>query len=201
LDNTLKVWDAATGAERTTLTGHTFYVNACAISPDGAFFVSASSDKTLKIWDAATGAEWATLRGHTSYVNACAISPDGAFIVSASDDKTLKVWDVATGAEQATLALVGPLTCLATHQSSPFAVCGDEGGGLHILNLLHFDYGPIIVTATLKRHWFTKEYLILCPSCQQEHSITKEQLGIELACLTPGCGLRMKINPFKIEMK
>ena len=64
-DNTLKIWDAATGAERATLTGHTGSVNGCAVSPDGTWIVSASDDNTLKIWDAATGTERATLTGHT----------------------------------------------------------------------------------------------------------------------------------------
>ena len=83
-DRTLKVWDVATGAERATLTGHTGRVNACAVSPDGTWIVSASGDETLKIWDAATGAERATLTGHTGTVHACAVSPDGTWIVSAS---------------------------------------------------------------------------------------------------------------------
>jgi WD40 repeat protein len=131
-DSTLKIWDAATGAERATLTGHTDWVYACAISPDEAFVVSASDDKTLKIWDAATGAERATLTGHTDLVYTCAISSDGALIVSASRDNTLKIWDAATGAERATLARVGGLTCLALHQSSPLAVCGEDGEGPYL---------------------------------------------------------------------
>ena len=64
-DKTLKIWDAATGAERATLTGHTDVVNGCAVSPDGTWIVSASGDHTLKIWDAATGAERATLEPAT----------------------------------------------------------------------------------------------------------------------------------------
>ena len=102
-DDTLKIWDAATGTERPTLTGHTVAVIGCAVSPDGAWIVSASRDGTLKIWDAATGAERATLTGHTGWVNGCAVSPDGAWIVSASSDRTLRIWDAATGAERATL--------------------------------------------------------------------------------------------------
>ena len=47
-DKTLKVWDAATGAELATLAGHTGAVNGCAFSPDGSRIVSASTDKTLK---------------------------------------------------------------------------------------------------------------------------------------------------------
>ena len=67
------------------------------MSPDGAFIVSASSDKTLKVWDAGTGEARLTLKGHIAWVTGCAVSPDGAFIVSASWDKTLKVWDARTG--------------------------------------------------------------------------------------------------------
>ena len=55
-DNTLKIWDAGTGACNYTLSGHSGEVNACCFSPDGASVLSGSRDKTLKIWDAATGA-------------------------------------------------------------------------------------------------------------------------------------------------
>ncbi len=102
-DGTLKVWDAAIGAERLTLTGHTSEVYGCAVSFDGRFIVSASHDKTLKVWDAATGAERLTLTGHTDSVDGCAVSPDGRFIISTSWDRTLKVWDAVTGAECFTL--------------------------------------------------------------------------------------------------
>jgi WD40 repeat protein len=103
-DETLKLWDANTGAELLTLAGHTNWVLACAFSPDGSCIVSASWDETLKLWDAQTGAELATLAGHTSNVQACAFSPDGSRIVSASADETLKLWDANTGAELLTLA-------------------------------------------------------------------------------------------------
>jgi WD40 repeat protein len=51
-DETLKIWDAASGAELLTLSGHTSYVNAVAYSPDGARIVSGSADNTPKVWDA-----------------------------------------------------------------------------------------------------------------------------------------------------
>jgi nucleoside phosphorylase len=82
--------------EYLTLGGHTDRVNDCAISPDGRFIASASSDHTLKIWDTATGAEYFSLTGHKGVVNNCAISPDGRFVVSASADGTLKLWDLTT---------------------------------------------------------------------------------------------------------
>ncbi|MGH9844322.1 MAG: NB-ARC domain-containing protein, partial [Blastocatellia bacterium] len=88
-----------------TLSKHAGSVTACAISSDGSFIVSASSDQTLRIWDARSGTELLTLSGHKDSVTTCSISPDGSFIVSASLDQTLKVWDAKTGAER--LALIG----------------------------------------------------------------------------------------------
>ncbi|HLO51765.1 MAG TPA: hypothetical protein VK211_25365, partial [Kamptonema sp.] len=60
-----------------TLTGHTGYVTAVAIAPDGKTAISASRDKTLKIWDTETGRELNTLTGHTHWINAVEIAPDG----------------------------------------------------------------------------------------------------------------------------
>jgi len=86
-----------------TLQGHTSWVESCAVSPDGAFLVSASLDHMLKVWDAGSGEARLTLQGHTDTVNGCAVSPDGTWIVSASNDKTLKVWDAGSGAVRLTL--------------------------------------------------------------------------------------------------
>ncbi|WP_438006201.1 AAA family ATPase [Sorangium sp. So ce321] len=102
-DDTLKVWDLASGKLLSTLEGHSRGVHACAVSPDGQRIVSASGDSTLKVWDLASGKLLSTLVGHSGEVNACAVSPDGQRIVSASGDSTLKVWDLASGKLLSTL--------------------------------------------------------------------------------------------------
>ncbi|RYP44524.1 hypothetical protein DL768_009019 [Monosporascus sp. mg162] len=102
-DNTVRLWDAATGAQQQTLEGHSDWVNAVAFSPDGKTLMSASTDKTVRLWDAATGAQQQTLEGHSDWVNAVAFSPDGKTLASASGDKTVRLWDAATGAQQQTL--------------------------------------------------------------------------------------------------
>lgn len=99
---TIKVWDAATGAEVMNLHGHEALVISAMFSPDGKRIVSAGNDKTIKIWDAATGTPLMTLRGHEADVTAC-LSPDGKRIVSGCADSTIKLWDATSGAELMTI--------------------------------------------------------------------------------------------------
>ena len=51
---TARVWDAATGEELFTLTGHTDWVVGVAFNHDGTRIATASWDETAKVWDAAT---------------------------------------------------------------------------------------------------------------------------------------------------
>ena len=48
-DNTVALWDLATGAELRELDGHGQSVNALAVSPDGTRFASASWDRTVRL--------------------------------------------------------------------------------------------------------------------------------------------------------
>jgi WD40 repeat protein len=88
------------------LTGHSDPVNACAVSPDGSFIVSAAgnvmkiyehkNDNTLKVWDFQTGALRFTLSGHTEAVKGCAVSKNNSLIISVAED-CLILWDARTG--------------------------------------------------------------------------------------------------------
>jgi len=102
-DQTIKVWDTATGQETLTLNGHSRQINAVAFSPDGRRIASGSYDKTIKLWETNTGRKTLTLKGHSGTVSSVAFSPDGRRIASGSDDKTIKLWDTATGRETLTL--------------------------------------------------------------------------------------------------
>ena len=97
-DKTVRLWDAHTGGNIYTLTGHTETVVAVAYSPDGNTIVSASRDKTVRLWDTATGENLKTLSGHKDIIVTVAYSPDGNIIVSGGWDGMLHRWDAHTGA-------------------------------------------------------------------------------------------------------
>jgi WD40 repeat protein len=80
-DTTLKIWEAETGQELRTLSGHTAEVNGCAISADGRWIASASSDKTLKVWDSYQGSSITTLYTDDRFTS-CVWHPDGMHLVA-----------------------------------------------------------------------------------------------------------------------
>jgi WD40 repeat protein len=102
----VKVWDAQTGQEIRTLTGHTDLVTGVCFSPDGRRIASASNDCTARVWDAETGQLIRTLDlrltepGGYSYgpVHGVCFSPDGRRLATAAVAK-LRVWDAQTGRE------------------------------------------------------------------------------------------------------
>ncbi len=116
-DQTVKVWDLATGREALALKGHKGVVSSVAFSPDGQRLASASDDQTVRVWDLATGQQALALQGHTDFVRSVAFSPDGQRLASASEDKTVRVWDLATG--QQALALQGHTAPVLSMAFSP----------------------------------------------------------------------------------
>ncbi|WYZ34284.1 hypothetical protein EsH8_I_000560 [Colletotrichum jinshuiense] len=97
-DETIKLWDTATGQCRQTLKGHSSGVSAVAFSTDGRQLASASYDETIKLWNAITGQCQQTIEGNSIWASSMALSADGRQLASASHDRTfnVKLWDTAT---------------------------------------------------------------------------------------------------------
>jgi len=91
------ILNAITGAQMTTLSGHTDWVRSLVFLPDGISLVSGSHDKTVKLWDMQTGGVIKTFKGHTHYISSVSISADCTTIASGSYDRTIHLWDIQTG--------------------------------------------------------------------------------------------------------
>ena len=100
---TIRLWDAVTGARKGTFTGHTENVSSVAFSPEGRTLASGSRDATIRLWDTITGEHKTTLTGHTGSVFSVAFSPDGRTLASGSRDETIRLWDTITGEHKTTL--------------------------------------------------------------------------------------------------
>jgi WD40 repeat protein len=78
-------------------TGHFFDVGAVALSGDGKYALTGSSDGTAILWDAA-GNRLRGFKGHDYAVLAVALSGDGKRVLTGSGDRTAVLWDAVSGA-------------------------------------------------------------------------------------------------------
>jgi WD40 repeat protein len=109
-EQTALVADAATGAVRCRLVGHTKPLAAAAFSPDGTRVVTAAEDRTVRVWDAATGQELLRLPhpgpellGPGYHSVRLAFTADGRRLAFVSGSR-VRLWSVAgTSAERQTL--------------------------------------------------------------------------------------------------
>ncbi|HKS38424.1 MAG TPA: hypothetical protein VJW76_14620, partial [Verrucomicrobiae bacterium] len=83
-DDTIRLWDVATGALIGTCAGHKQPVFSVAFSPDGKTLASASDDSTLKLWNVATQQELLTDRRLGGAMSGLMFSPDGRSLVGGS---------------------------------------------------------------------------------------------------------------------
>jgi len=95
-DQTVKLWDAATGAPAKTLTAHTSAVSAVAFSVDGRYVASSAGyGDPIKLWDVATGNFVRAFSVEPNWYSTFSFSPKGRFIAAPAFDG-IRLWDVAS---------------------------------------------------------------------------------------------------------
>ncbi|MBV9928890.1 MAG: caspase family protein [Acidobacteria bacterium] len=97
-DNTVRLWDAATGRELRRLAGHTNYVRAVAFAPDGATLASGSNDGSVRVWDVASGELRRRLEG-LGGVASLAYRPDGMLLAVGTTENLVRFFDATNGGE------------------------------------------------------------------------------------------------------
>ena len=99
-DQTVRLWDAATGKEKLATGAPTGSVGAVAVSPDGLTIANGGLDKIIRLWDPTTGKERARIAGETGQITSLAFSSDGRSLVSTVNQDKVRVWNVATRTER-----------------------------------------------------------------------------------------------------
>jgi hypothetical protein len=128
-DNTIKLWDAATGRLERTLRGHDARAYSAAFDREGKRLVSASADKTAIIWDVASGEPIHVLRGHADNVRCAVFDTSGSSVVTGSWDGTVRVWSARTGQSlRVCRARIGRITRVALNPVNGWVAVGGEAG-------------------------------------------------------------------------
>jgi WD40 repeat protein len=96
-DTSIRLWDVATGTERTPTAGHRLDITCLAFAADGKKLVSGSLDQTVRIWETATGKQIRQYDGHDATISAVAIADDGRTIASSDQANVTHVWNANTG--------------------------------------------------------------------------------------------------------
>ncbi len=94
-EQTITLWESASGKERLALTGPQSQVADVAFSPDGRLLAAGAWDNIVYVWDTATGKQVARLEGHQGWVMSLTFSPDGRRLASGSQDTTALIWNVS----------------------------------------------------------------------------------------------------------
>lgn len=103
-DNVIKLWNAETGQELGTLTGHSAPVTSYFFSMDGRRLVSRAriqgGEDEVKVWDVAQRRE---LKGTATSDAQGILSPDGRLRASRTPSGEVQVWNAIDGSLQQTL--------------------------------------------------------------------------------------------------
>ncbi len=97
-DNTLILWDLASGQVLKRFAGHTDDVNIGLFSPnpERPFILSASDDASIIMWDITTGLPLRRFLGHTAPITGLNISPNGQRMISSTGGDTMIIWRIET---------------------------------------------------------------------------------------------------------
>jgi hypothetical protein len=108
-DQTIRLWEVATGREVHAVETDQGEVAALALAGDAKTVAAVARDQMVRLWEVATGKERAVFHGPKEAVTSVAFSPDGRSLASAGQDPPALIWD-ATGLVQRPGARQGRLS-------------------------------------------------------------------------------------------
>ena len=91
-DKTVKVWNLQNCKLKSSLAGHSGYLNTVAVSPDGSLCASGGKDGVILLWDLAEGKKLYSLEGG-SIIHSLCFSPNRYWLCAATES-SIKIWDL-----------------------------------------------------------------------------------------------------------
>jgi WD40 repeat protein len=148
-DNTLRLWETATGKELRVYQGHTGGVLGVAMSPDGKTVLSGSYDGSIRLWETETGKVVHNLmQAHGGGVWNVKFAADGKTFFSSGSDQVIRHWDTKKG--QQIRQFVGSTA------GSPGLACSPDGkyvvAGCHDSKVYVWDVKSGQLVKTLMGH-------------------------------------------------
>jgi WD40 repeat protein len=124
------IWDARTGALRTTLGEETDSPVLCGIfAPAGDVLTFGSKDGLIRLWNVSSGDVKRLPGRHQDRVTALAFTPNGRTLASAGWDRTVRLWNMRACREVAALeGHNGRINALAFSPDGRVLVSGGEVG-------------------------------------------------------------------------
>jgi len=197
-DNSIKLWEVASGKQKATLSGYSGSVNSVAWSPDGDTLASGSEDGSIKLWDVASGKEKATLDGHSRAVKSVTWSPDGTSLASGSEDQSIRLWNVTTATEKATLhGHSGPVNSVAWSPDGQTLASGSGDNSIKLWNPISGKEKSILSghsEGVLSVAWSPDGQSLASGSADNRFKLWDVASGKEKANLTGHSGPVMSVN-------
>jgi len=134
VNDSVKVWDGATLAQRLVLKGVKKRIAVLDVSLDGRYVAGGGIDGQVIVWNAADGSVVQDMDDHSTVVVGVRILRNGTILTSSSDAE-VRLSMVATGKEVSSFSVEGEITCQAVDPEEKFCAFGTGEGRVQIVDI------------------------------------------------------------------
>ena len=166
-DGTVLLLDAATGQQKTAISGHTNRVSSIAFSPGGNIIASGKGDQVL-LWDVNTAELTESLNTAGLNIISVGFSPNGSTLATGHDGNTILLWDMET--RQQKLKIEVPLldtdikTWIREVIFSPDGNLLASSGGYNDYSVYLWDVNTGLLKVKLEGHTDTVDSIAFSPN-------------------------------------